>query len=340
MKTTFIIAKDINNKNIQNLINALNKSKIITLEGTGEENEETKQNFSFAQSDLLITDETNMTFVTEMLQLNPYASIVFLAEDKNRAVATINTCQQNGIYKVSYIELSSRSMDQIVTELENASFDGLADSSFESIDGATDMDDIKTNVAFNSDNVESQDEPTLEELKENIAEDTQERINKIDDAENAVQNVMEGSVISNQSFENSTPTPNVNRTGTVLDEIRSTNTFTLNTTVFDLSCKTIALVSKKGGTGKSTIAKEMANIYSNLSKPKQKTKKLDVCLLDLDFESGSVRPLLGIEAPTPNIYDWISDIVDRLDNGQTFEQISFSKIDTMNYTKRIPNSNM
>ena len=37
--------------------------------------------------------------------------------------------------------------------------------------------------------------------------------------------------------------------------------------------KTITIFSKKGGSGKSTIAKEMANIYSNVSLPKRFSNK-------------------------------------------------------------------
>jgi cellulose biosynthesis protein BcsQ/rhodanese-related sulfurtransferase len=103
--------------------------------------------------------------------------------------------------------------------------------------------------------------------------------------------------------------------------------------------KVITVYSRKGGTGKTTIAKELANLYSCIimpSKVSQVGENLKVCLLDLDFEQGNVRSQVGIENPVPNVYIWLDDIIEKVASGVSIDTISYSKMQVMSrFVKKI-----
>lgn len=63
----------------------------------------------------------------------------------------------------------------------------------------------------------------------------------------------------------------------------------------------IVISGPSGGTGKSTICKELGLIFSELIPP-----KLKVCVIDLDLSNGGQSSLFRI-LPYKNIMDWIAD---------------------------------
>ena len=109
--------------------------------------------------------------------------------------------------------------------------------------------------------------------------------------------------------------------------------------LLNLKSKTIALYSRKGGTGKTTIASELAHLYGNVILPSKlgyDSKYLKTCLLDLDFEEGSVRSKLGVENPLPNNYLWIEDILNRVENKEDIDSIVYTGAQVMSqFTKKI-----
>ena len=109
--------------------------------------------------------------------------------------------------------------------------------------------------------------------------------------------------------------------------------------LLNLKSKTIVLYSRKGGTGKTTLASELAHLYGNVVLPSKlgyDSKYLKTCLFDLDFEEGNVRSKLGIENPLPNNYLWIEDIVNRIENKEDVDTIIYTGAQVMSqFTKKI-----
>lgn len=109
--------------------------------------------------------------------------------------------------------------------------------------------------------------------------------------------------------------------------------------LLNLKSKTISLYSRKGGTGKTTIASELAHLYGNVILPSKlgyDSKYLKTVLLDLDFEEGNVRSKLGVENPLPNNYLWIEDIVKRIENKEDIDDITYTSAQVMSqFTKKI-----
>ena len=111
--------------------------------------------------------------------------------------------------------------------------------------------------------------------------------------------------------------------------------------IMSLKSKTIALYSRKGGTGNTLLSKEIAYIFGSHKLPqkiKTDSEYLKVCLVDLDFEQGNIRTQLGIENPVPNIYMWVDDIVSKLEAGIAVDKITYNKMQVMSrFVKKIEN---
>lgn len=111
--------------------------------------------------------------------------------------------------------------------------------------------------------------------------------------------------------------------------------------IMSLKSKTIALYSRKGGTGNTLLCKEIAYVFGSHKLPKKiknESEYLRVCLIDLDFEQGNVRTHLGIENPVPNVYMWIDDIVSKLEAGIAVDKITYNKMQVMSrFVKKVEN---
>ncbi len=112
-----------------------------------------------------------------------------------------------------------------------------------------------------------------------------------------------------------------------------------NMNPLSLKTKVIHVHSKKGGTGKTIIAKEIANQFSAIKLPKKLNKEdstLKTCIIDLDFERGNVRTHLGLEMMSPSIYDFIDDIVTKLEKGMSLDSIKYSSIQILSkFARRV-----
>jgi len=327
---------------LNELSNAISsKSDELILDGYDDCNDDGLQKFAFAMSDILVTDIIDKELYDQVMQLNGYCNIVILASDINRAQAIVADYQKAGIYKVSFVNISHVDVNTLSNNLcdhEEGSVDlSISPFSSEELHNDTTFEDIQKEVkaeeeqkledshqaddtflkTFSNDVIlESETSDVVNEEKANDEEENQEE-------ETTDTKQDKSSILSNSS---------------VLNEIREEKIVNITTNVSDLSTKVISLVSKKGGTGKSTFAKEMANFYSHLQKPKSR-ENYRVTVLDFDFESGSQRTLLGIDNPYPNIYTWINDILDKIEDGSKIDSIYFSSYEVMNYLMSVKNSN-
>ena len=87
--------------------------------------------------------------------------------------------------------------------------------------------------------------------------------------------------------------------------------------------RVISIWSMKGGTGKSTLASNIALYLSMIDNGRSKYK---VCLVDYNIESGDIRSILGFHGE--RIKDmglWAEDIHQQIMNGRRPEDISFTQ---------------
>lgn len=97
----------------------------------------------------------------------------------------------------------------------------------------------------------------------------------------------------------------------------------------NLKSKIINVTSKKGGVGKTTLVKEIGNMFSKVRLPKKISREneyMKVLLVDLDLERGNLNAALGVERISPNIFDFIEDIVNKLEKGVPIHQIKYNDI--------------
>ncbi|QVK19767.1 AAA family ATPase (plasmid) [Mycoplasmatota bacterium] len=89
--------------------------------------------------------------------------------------------------------------------------------------------------------------------------------------------------------------------------------------------KLITLTSKVGGVGVSTLSKELGGLFSN---SKQKIKTV---ILDFSLNASSMIPLYGQDNSSPNIYEWLLNILDKIEDGTNYKSIKYSYIDVLEY---------
>lgn len=93
-----------------------------------------------------------------------------------------------------------------------------------------------------------------------------------------------------------------------------------------------SLFSRKGGTGKTTLIREMARIHSGCVKRTGKNKKkFQICVVDLDFERGSLRTQVGLTNTSKNINGLIDYLLDNRAKGTPLERIGLSTMQLKNY---------
>ncbi len=308
MKSIFITGHE------PNIIKALSaeaqKFSEIEVIGSGELDETVKQNCSFDQPDFIITGNISAIEAKELLELCVSTNIIMVSNDMNRANNVINQLQQENIYRCTAVDLSHVSPPELCDYILNFQIDTQETNdmfSDNSIMSETEiLNDSASNVEVNQ-NVQMSAEETTERPFEQLNTD------------------------NNTGFatNNDSPTPS---------EIKQ-NSFNVN--INNVRSKVITVHSKKGGVGKTNIAKEMCNVYSSVKLPKKLqngNEFLKACVVDFDFERGNMRTYLGIDNPSPNIYVWINDILDRIDNKADISKISFNQFQVMGYVKKIENN--
>lgn len=293
-KTIFIMS---GKKNIiDNIESAVKNSGLeLFVVGKGDCSDSTIKNMNFSQPNFILTEELEFEMAKNILDVCTNSRIIMIAEDINRAASVQTEIEKTGISRINYInsrEVNPNDLMQILNDLE-----------------------VELDYSF-----ETNDSPMIieEKAEEKDSSDTSEP-----------------TVMTTEDFLNSNQSKEVAEVQEVImpsneNPDYSSSNFITKDNVMNLKNKTITIFSKKGGSGKSTIAKEMANLFSNVTLPKRfsnQKENLKVCLLDLDLERGNIRTLLGIHNPIPNIYMWINDILTKnLEQGMPLEKIKFNKI--------------
>lgn len=296
-KTIFIMSSK---KNIvDNVESAVKNSGLeLFVVGKGDNSESTIKNMNFCQPNFILTEELDYGVAKNILDICKNSRIIMIAEDINRAASVQTEIEKLGIMRINYInsrEVNPNDLMQILNDLEVEPDNNFENSNSPMI--------IEETIEKTENDSPSQDETAMT---------TEEFLNSKKSKE-TVEVGESNSTLS--TFENTS---------------YNENSFLTKENVMNLKNKTITIFSKKGGSGKSTIAKEMANLFSNVTLPKRfsnQKENLKVCLLDLDLERGNIRTLLGIHNPIPNIYMWISDILTKnLEQKMPLEKIRFNKI--------------
>lgn len=321
MKTVYVIAKE------QFIIDAFSKeikkyTKDLELVGSGSFDESSKQNCSFQQPDFILTGDMASDEALELLELCKQSTIIIASGDMLRANNTINAIQEKGIYRITAVDRENTSPTMLCDELVN-----LDTSTIPKDEGSSDMN-------FNEDAMLSEDDllsdtASKEEIKQNVEVKSEENEDEnIDDDTKTIQK-MEASYGKE---------PDMNDDIDVRPSARKTS-FNLN--INNIRSKTITIFSKKGGTGCTTIAKEMCNVFSSIKLPKKLqngNEYLKVCMVDFDFERGNLRTFLGMENPSPNIYYWINDILDRIEAKANIDTLYYNQFQVMGYLQKVQTS--
>lgn len=93
--------------------------------------------------------------------------------------------------------------------------------------------------------------------------------------------------------------------------------------------RVISIWSMKGGTGKSTLASNIALYLSMIDNGRSKYK---VCLVDYNIESGDIRSILGFSGDRiKDMSLWAEDIHQQVMNGRRPEDISFTQDQIFRY---------
>lgn len=301
MRTFYVITEE--KELVKALEGALKTTKAeLELLGNDTFTEETKQNINLMQPDFIITDYTEKHIAEEMLNLSPQSMVILLSNDMNRSNDTVTQLQSKGYRQITTVDMSIVNPISLVEEMQTME-----------LSQKEEEDDFNVfTEAFN----ESINEKDIEKVDVKVEE---------------------------RKTETQAQTPETNTeikediTKSLEEEKQEINN-QMNVNLSNVRTKTISLFSKKGGTGKTFIAKEIANIYSSIKLPKRLANSkefLTSCVVDLDFESGNLRTSLGISNPTPNIYVWISDILDKIEAKADINSIYFNRFQVMNYVQKI-----
>ena len=90
----------------------------------------------------------------------------------------------------------------------------------------------------------------------------------------------------------------------------------------EISQSIISLVSPKGGTGKSTLCREIALMLSMME---HNSRKLNICIVDFSFNNADMDILLNVRNDR-NMQEWIDDIKTRmLNRALWFNDIVYTK---------------
>lgn len=307
MKTLFILAREENI--IKSLVSEVKKyPSDLELSGSGELNPENKQNCSFYQPDFIVTGNISYDEAKELLELCVSTNIIIVSDDMNRANDIVDRLSREDIYRIMAVDLNNVSPTDLCKSMIDYQEDKVAE-----------VEDMFNN-AISEEELLASNEST-EKINTDIDENQQgdittkeKQLNQFDALEN----------------------PNdLNNQIEIRDNVKQ-NSFNLN--INNIRSKTISVFSKKGGTGKTNIAKEMCNVFSSVKLPKKLqngNEFLKACIVDLDFNKGNLRTYLGVENPSPNIYYWINDILDRLENKTSIEKISYNQFQVNGYVKKI-----
>lgn len=272
------------------------------------------QNIAFSQPDFIIADFLNEEQVREILESALKTTIVFISEDTNRTGAVISTFNKENVFDFINLDKSQIQPKDVLEQLKN-----YTPQIFEEIE----VNNI--NEALENQNSNENNSSEIEE-------------NPLFQNENEIENNNENNnVTSYRPLEEPVIAKSIDN---LQEEIKKQS----SEKIMNVSqCQMVTLYSKKGGTGNTTIAKEIANIFANTSISKRLSDKetLDVCLVDFDFEQGNLRTILGITNPNPNLYFLIDSILTKMEQGIPLDRIYFAEPEfKINYCLKLKTSPM
>lgn len=281
------------------------------------------ENIGFSQPDFIIADFLNEEQIRAILNVVLKTTIVFISEDTNRTNAVISIFNKEGIFDFINLDKSSINPKDVLNQLKDYS-----PQSFEEVDSNTPISSEKVENSINENNF---DMPVVEPVHES---ESSMNTNSNDNVANNVTSNTNNYV----PLEEPTKPKPLDNLDKDISRKQSSEKITSIT-----QCQVVTLYSKKGGTGNTTIAKEVANIFANatLSKKISEKPNLDTCIVDLDFEQGNLRTILGIANPSPNVYTLIDAILTKMEQGIPLERVYFSEPEfKINYCIRLKNTPM
>ncbi len=270
--------------------------------GSGVKSDTTFKNAVLSQSNFIIAEDLEEAEAKTLAEQCPDSMIIILANDVNRAQAVVSYVENLGKNNINFVDKLSvdpAGLCQILDDFE-----------IEVFEQPTQTQEVKQ-------------EPKTDE---NATEMSTEDFLKSAEAETVVAEPKQVETLQGRPVYEEP----VEQKGTTTINLRNVST---------LRNKCITVFSRQGGAGVTTVAKELANIYSKLRLPKafasSQRANLKVCLLDFDFENGGIRTVLGFNNPIPNIYSWISDIVTKVTEQQMpLSKVRFNKLSIMeNYVQ-------
>ena len=93
--------------------------------------------------------------------------------------------------------------------------------------------------------------------------------------------------------------------------------------------KVISLVGQKGGVGRTSLSCLLADTFA-----KKTSLGLKVCIVDFNVFSGDVSIKYGIEDATPNLYQWIKEIIEKKQDGYTIDLLKNHVRNFTHYIKK------
>lgn len=335
MKTLYVTGKDMELINVLPSRVRSNYSK--DLEVVGEElfNEDVIQNCSFVQPDFLVCDFINKENAKDFFDSCPNGNIILISNDSNRSNSLITELNKMNYYNITSLNKDTVQPNSLCEMLinYNSELDEVAKKEVQQTIIETSKNEELSTPTIDLGKIEEEpkqehsDVLSMSSLEKMMEEETPENIEKRNEE------------IQKESEENMKRVQMLGQN----EETTSSTAIDYSTINFaNIKSKTIAVFSKKGGTGKTTIAKELGNVFSSIQLPKKLAnghKNLRTIVVDMDFECGNLRTFLGIDNPVPNIYMWINDILDKLEDGMPMEKIYFNSMQVMqNYSILMANN--
>ena len=92
--------------------------------------------------------------------------------------------------------------------------------------------------------------------------------------------------------------------------------------------KVVTVYAAKGGVGKTTISTSVATYLALTSNGRRHYR---TCLIDYNIDFGDVLTTLNLDEEGPNMSLWAEDIRDRLRNGESTDEITYSRSEIESY---------
>lgn len=315
MKSIIITGTD------EQLNNALSKevsnfSKELEIVYASPFSQDLLENASFSQPDYIIADILSEEEVEAILQAVIKTTIVFISNDTNRTNAIISHFNSKGIFDFINLDKNQINPRDVLVQLKD-----YAPGNFEEVEATTPVsNEVVENPIPQVENVNNLD--TNIEVKEYASNEQSNSYTPTDSLDTIPQN--------NPIFEEKN-----NQAQTI--EKKESSEKIINITQSQL----ITVYSKKGGTGKTTFAKEIAHVFANatLSKRISSKSNLETIIVDFDFDRGNLRTMLGLTNPNPNVYTLMDAILTKMEQGIPLQRVYFSEPEfKINYCSKVKNT--